>query len=495
MKFKLRPIFKDIALTFITGVIVLVSFFFVYRLIGRNFGQDGLGRFCLVKRVVAFLSPLLFLGLGVGLPRYIAMSRTKNQRSSYIKTGILLISIFAFMFLIFINLFKDYFAKTFFGSTDYTVLILPFSFLLSGSVLHALIYSYFRGRLWVKTFNSIQVINFALIPVVILILFKNITIEKLIIVIGITTFTVALIFFLFHSREILSPLGKWQFKNSLKELLLYSLPRVPGDFALAGLFSLGPIFAAHFASIQEVGYLSLSQSSLNMVAMAIGPVSTILLPKIGRVIINGGEETIRENVNFLIGASLQCSIFLSVQLLIFTNVIINYWLGSEFSGAVSVMRIVFSSITFYVLYLAARSILDAVKVKPLNAINLFVSLGIFLLGTGILLFFKLFGPIISLSIAFTSGLMCLGILTYISVRKIYPQAMKKDLRYLGDAILISALLGGIAILSKSFISHKFYHLIAFEVLLGVIYLSILWSLRTEWLRQLPEKIKIEIRNS
>ena len=158
------------------------------------------------------------------------------------------------------------------------------------------------------------------------------------------------------------------------------------------------------------------------------------------------------------------------------------------------MRIVFSSITFYALYLAARSILDAVKVKPLNAINLFMSFVIFLLGTGILLFFKLFSPIISLSIAFTSGLMCLGILTYVSIRRIYPGIIGKDLNYLISATVISVLLGGIAILSKSFISHKLYHLIGFEVLLGVIYLSILWLLRTEWLRQLPEKIKIETRN-
>ncbi|MBA7499767.1 hypothetical protein ES704_02514 [subsurface metagenome] len=41
MKFKLRPIFKDIALTFITQAIVLVSFFFIYRLIAKNFGPDA----------------------------------------------------------------------------------------------------------------------------------------------------------------------------------------------------------------------------------------------------------------------------------------------------------------------------------------------------------------------------------------------------------------------------------------------------------------------
>ena len=488
MKFKLRPIFKDIALTFITQAIVLAAFFFVYRLIAQNFGPKGVGEYSLVKRMIGFTQSILLLGLGVGIPRYIAMSRDKKQRSGYIRAGGFVVVIFAFISLLCMNLLKDYCAKTFFGNIDYAYLILPFSFFAAGLILHSLVYAYFRGRLFVKTFNSLQIINLALVPLIILVFFEEITIEKLITLMGATTLIISLLFSLFFVKEFFIHIEKQQLKNSLKELLCYGLPRVPGDFALAGLFSLGPIFAAHFASIQEVGYLSISQSLLNMVAIVIVPVSTILLPKIGSVIINGREEAIRETVDFLIGAVLQCFIFVTLQLLILADVIINYWLGPGFSAAVPVMRIVFTSITFYVLYVAVRSVLDAVKVKPLNAINLFVSLGIFLLGTWILLFFDLFSPIISLSIAFTSGIMCLGLLTYVSIRRIYPGIIKKDLSYLMSAIVISVLLGGIAMLGKSFISHKFYHLIAFEVLLGVIYLSILWLLRIDWIRQIPEKI-------
>lgn len=490
MKFRFKPIFRDIFLTLITQAIVLAAFFLIYRLIAKNFGPEGVGEYALVRRVIGFLQPLLLLGLGVGIPRYIAMSRDKKQRSGYIKAGGFVVVIFAFISLLCMNLFKDYCAKTLFGNVDYAYLILPFSFFAAGLVLHTLVYSYFRGRLFVKTFNSLQIINLALVPLIILVFFEDITIEKLIISIGITTLIISLLLFLFLVKEFFIHIERQQLKNSLKELLRYGLPRVPGDFALAGLFSLGPIFAAHLATIQEVGYLSISQGLLKMVAIAIIPVSTILLPKISSVIINGGEEAIRKNVNLLIGAVLQCFIFVSVQLLIFTDVIINYWLGPKFSAAVPVMRIVFTSITFYVLYVAVRSVLDAVKVKPLNAINLFVSLGIFLLGTWILLFFDLFSPTISLSIAFSSGLMCLGILTYVSIRRIYPGIIKKDLSYLMSAIVISALLGSIAILSKSFISHKFYHLIAFEVLLGVIYLSVLWLLKMEWIIQVPKLIKI-----
>ncbi|MCD6318054.1 lipopolysaccharide biosynthesis protein [Candidatus Aerophobetes bacterium] len=491
-KFKLRPIFKGISLTFTTEAIVLIAFFVIYRLIGENFGPEGVGEYSLIKKVIGFLQPLLLLGLGIGLPRYIAMSQDKGERSSYTKSGVLVVAILIFIFLIFINLFKGQFAKIFFGTITYTNLVFPFSLFLAGLTLHALVYSYFRGRLFVKRFNFLQIINLSAVPLIILIFFKNITIGRMVTLIGITTIIISFLFSLFFIKELFGPTEKWQFKNSLKELLKYSLPRVPGDFALAGLLSLGPIFATHFASIQEVGYLSVSQSLLRTVGVAITPLGLVLLPKVSGLIVNEKQETIRENLNFLIGAVLQCSVFVCVQLIIFTDAMIKYWLGPEFFSAIPIMRIVFLSIIFYTFYLALRSILDAVKVKPLNTINLFISLGIFLFIAGILLFsVKLFSPIISLSIALTSGMGCLGILTYLSIRKIYPKEMKKDLNYLWTALVINILLGAVAVLIKSFVASKLYYLIVFEIMLGTVYLLSLWLLKIDWIREVPKIIKVK----
>ena len=489
MKFKLRPIFKDISLTFIAEAIVLIAFLFIYRLIAQNFGPEGVGEYSLIKRIIGFLQPLLLLGLWVGLPRYIAMSQDKEQRSSYLKAGGLIVATLTFIFLIFINIFKDSFAKIFFGTTDYTNLVLPFSFFLAGLTSHALVYSYFRGRLFVKTFNLLQVINLALIPIGILIFFKGITIEKLITLLGVTTFVIALLFLLFFVKEFFTRTQKEQFKNSFKELLHYSFPRFVASFVYAGLLSLGPIFAAHFASMQEVGYLSVSQSLLSAVGVAVAPLGLILLPKVSNLIVNGKENTIKENLNYLIGAATQCSIFIFFQLLIFIDVIIKYWLGLEFLNAIPVMRIISCSIIFCFFCGAVGNILEASRVKPINLINLCISLGVFLIISGILLFLvKLFSPIISISIAFTSGMICLGILSYVSIRKIYPEKLFKDLNYLWIAIGINILLGGVAMLMKPFIVSRFYYLIIFEVLIGVIYLLILWLLKMDWLRKIPEKI-------
>jgi len=98
MRFKLRPFVKDIFLTFIAETIVLIAFFFIYRLIAQNFGPEGVGKYALIKRVIAFLSPLLLLGLGVRIPRYIAMSKDTNQRSAYLRAGSSVVITFTFLF-------------------------------------------------------------------------------------------------------------------------------------------------------------------------------------------------------------------------------------------------------------------------------------------------------------------------------------------------------------------------------------------------------------
>ena len=491
MKSKLRPIFKDVSVTYIAQAVTLVAFLCIYRLIGKNLGPEGVGEYALARRVVALLSPFLLLGLGMGIPRYIAMSRNKEQRSAYMKVGLVVV-IFTLMFLIFMNLLKECFAKIFFGNIEYANLMLPLSFLLAGVILHGLVYSYFRGRLFVNTFNLLQVINLALVPLIILVLFKNITIDKLITLNGITTVIISLFFSSFFAKEFFIRIKILELKNSSKNLLRYSLPRIPSSLALSGFFSLGPIFAAHFASIEEAGYLSVSQTLLTIVGTTIAPLGVILLPKISSMIIQKRDEEIKENLNYLIGASIQISIFVSFQLIIFADAIIKYWLGSEFLDAIPVMRIASCSIFFYLFYRTVGSVLDASKIKPINTINLFISLGIFLTSSGILLFIiRLFSPIISLSIAFLSGLIFLGILSYISIRKIYPEKLSKDLKYFLIAIGINMIIGGIAISAKSFMLSRFYYLIMFEILIGIVYLLILWSLRMDWLRKLPEKILLK----
>jgi len=486
----MKPFFKDIFLTYIAEFINLAGFFVIYKLIANSFGPEGVGEYSLIKKVFSFFLPITFLGLGVGITRCISIAKDKEERIDYFKIGLIMVFISTSIFLVFINLFNESFAKIFFGGIEYINLIFPFSIFLIGLVFHMLVYSYFRGRLFVKIFNIFQIINLAIVPIIILVFLKNITIENLIFLIGISTFIIAFIFSLYFIKEFFVPIRKRQFKNSFKELVYYSFPRIPGNFALAGILSFGSIVAVHFATIEEVGYLSISQGLLQITSVMVAPLGLILLPKISNLISNGKQEIIKENLNFFIGAIIQCSIFACFQLIIFSDIIIKYWLGSDFLPAVPILRIVFCSIVFYTFYVSMRSILDAVEFKPLNTINLFISLIIFIVLSFILLFlFNFFNPIISLTMSFSYSLICLGILTYISIRKIYFENIFKDLRYIYIALLINILLGIITIIMKDLVIFNIFYLILFECILGLFYLLSLWILKMEWLKVFLRTIK------
>jgi len=489
MNIRFRPIFKDVFLTFVTQAIVLVTFFFIYRLIAKNFGPYGVGQYSLVRRAIGILQPLLLLGLGVGLPRYIAMSQNREQRSNYIKSGYLLVGIFTFIVLLFINLFKTFFAKLFFGSVDCSNLVLPLSFLSGGLVLHVLVYSYFRGRLFAKIFNLLQIVNTALVPVIILVFLEKTSIVGLVTSIGIATFVISFVFLLFFIEEFFVYIRRQTFKDSLKELLRYGVPRVPGDFIFAGFFSMGVILAVHFASVEEAGYLSVSQSLLTTIGVVTSPLYLILVPKVSKLIVQERTEEITESLNYLIWSILQCTVFVCIQSMIFADIIIRYWLGPEFSVATPVMRIVFFSMIFYLLYSVEGAVLEAAKVKPLNVINVSISFALFLIVSGILLFcLKLFSVIISLSISFTAGIVCLGVLTHISIRKIYKAKIRQDLKCFFISVSFSILLGAIAISSKSFLTSNLCYLIIFEALMVTVYLVILSLLQRDWIKPICKMI-------
>lgn len=489
MNFNIKPFFKDIFLTFAAEALVLASFFVTYRLIAGSYGPDGVGEYSLVKRVAGFLQPFLLLGLGIGLPRYIAIARDETQKRAYIKAGAVFTAVGVFASFAVINIFKTQFAEMFFGAGAYADFIFPFSLFLAGLVLHALVYSCFRGASRVKLFNSLQIINLALVPVLMFFILRYAGIGRVVGLIGAFTCAISLALFLFFCKEVLVPVGARRFFDSAKEMLVYSFPRFISSFVYAGLISLPPILAAHFASVKEAGYLSVSQSLLAVAGSAISPLGLVLLPKVSNMISQKREEEIKENVGYLIGAAVQCSIFICCQMVIFADVIINYWLGPGFSSAVIIARIVFLSMVSYFVCGCIGNILEASKVKPINLFNLLASFFVFSILSGLMLFvYKIFSPAVSLSIAFSCGMILLGALTYAAVRKIYPDDNKKDGGYFISAVAINAVIALATIFAKPVLAASLFFFAGFEIVAGLLYLAALWAVKIDWIRKVPKNV-------
>lgn len=491
MHIRLRPFFKDVALTFVTQFVVLVSFFYGFKLIAASFGPQGVGEYSLIKRVIGFIQPILLLGLGVGLPRYISISKLAAQRGGYIRAGVLVISFFTIVALVLMNVMNGAFSNMFFGNSSYSTLIMPASVLLAGLILHAMVSSCLRGKLLAGAFNLLDIINFALVPILILLFVNNLTVAKLVGLIGVSTFAIAFGFSLLFLKDMFVWDGAKSLLHSLRELAVYSFPRFINNLVYAAFFSAGPILAAHFVSMRDVGYLSVSQSLLGTVGAIVSPLGILLLPKIGSLISQKRDSEIKESLGYLIGATIYCSIFVFLQMFIFADSIVEFWLGSDFVDAALIMRIVLCSIPFFLFCGTIGPILEAAQVRPVNLINLSVS---FLLSLAVAVVFLFFvtpvSPVVVISAAFTLGLICFGLLSYIAIREIYPDDYSGDWCSLRGAVVINAAFALISVAIKPIIAVDAFRLLFFESLLVSVFLIILWLIKTTWIRKIPEKVMV-----
>jgi O-antigen/teichoic acid export membrane protein len=213
----------------------------------------------------------------------------------------------------------------------------------------------------------------------------------------------------------------------------------------------------------------------------------LLLPKVSELVAKGQTKIVSDNLGFFIPALLQCALFFLVQLFIFTDVFVKLWLGSDFLPMVPLIRIMLVSLVFYALYVSVRSILDAVDPKPLNTINLLISLFVFFSITGFLLLMKIGDSLaMHLSVAFTAGLIILGLLTYRSLREKFPINIKRDLNNFFLALLANIPFVAAAIILKFTVDISLYLLVMIEVIFGISYLIILRILKVEWLCRLSE---------
>lgn len=478
---KINSFFKDIIITFVAQMLVLVSFLFIYGIVAQYYGPAGVGEYSLVKKTVGFLQLVLLLGLEIGLPRYIAMS-AQAKRGGYFAVGTFVATALTLVFILFANIYSGFFAELIFGSVDYKQLIVPLSFFLAGINFTALVYCYLQGRQLFNQFNILQLVNIAVVPIVALSIFRN-SLADAILAAGVAMIAVALVFSVYSFRDLMAARKGLDIKCLSKELMAYSAGRLAGDFILACIWYLSPMFIVHFASVASAGYLSVGQSLAIAIGSLATPLGMVLLPKVSNLIAGERQEMIKDNFGFFVAAVIQCSIFVCTQLILFSDLILRFWLGSEFVPATGIVRISIFAAGFYLFYTSTRSIIDAVKTRPVNTQNLFISFLVFMVvGGTIPLFPGMFNPVATVNVAFALSLICLGVLTYISLRKIYPDAEASDAKAFLVAVGANIALMAFAFAAKSFIG-SLYSLAVFEILLGMAYFAILFMLKSPWTKQ------------
>lgn len=409
---------KDIILTYATEFFSLAASLITYKLAAVLLGNDGFANYALSRRIATLIQSGILMGLSVGITRYISCGtygKCKDSTGSYFISGIVIVSLALIIFSVVFQIFKSEFAFLLFGSTKYIFLISPINIIIAGFIFHTLSYSYFRGKLFMKMANLMSFINMGLITVFAFLFNRSLTGGLYFIGLG------WLLVSAFFLCSILVQLGRVDvhlIKDS-KKLLIYSFPRALGDFALGLLYSLPIIFTAHIADTVKAGYLAFGVSLVNMMGVFVSPISLMLLPKAGELISQGNLTLLKHIATKTVKTTLFTAILIVVFFELFASQLIWVYLGKSFVEIALVCRIVILGSLGTVIFYSIKGILDASYVKPINTRNIIVSLGLFLLLSGVSIISR--QNYLYFAVAFVLAVSLLAILTFFETKLVFER--------------------------------------------------------------------------
>jgi len=408
--------YKDYILTFITEAFVLIAGVLVYKFANNLIGETSFSEYALVRRTISFIQPVLMLGMGVGIPRYIAFALGKGKMKdslSYFFTGFLMVLFITLIFIMFLLILPKTFSYLFFGNATIVYLIYPLLIMCLGLVLHSSVYSYFRGNIMMFSANLFQIINLGLVPIISFVFSKQIIV--VLYINGILWVLVSSFFFLkiilTNKRKVIHVTYR-----IAKELFVYGIQRMPGDIAIAGLFSLPAFYAAHFKGIKEAGYVAFGISLLNMVGAAFGPICLILLPESSKMISEKKIDLLIKSARNITIGTLAITTVGFIIFNLFATQILSFYIGTVNPVLIEISKIVMLGCFGYTLYISLRSILDAFYIKAVNTKNIFIVFAIFLISSLIAMCFS--HNFNSVLISLAVSLNILGLLTLLEINKI-----------------------------------------------------------------------------
>ncbi|MGI8959167.1 MAG: lipopolysaccharide biosynthesis protein [Bryobacteraceae bacterium] len=485
-----HPLLLDLGFTSAAQISLFVSNLLLISLFARFLSAAALAEYLLLRRVVAWLQSGVQLGLLVGIPRYVAheAAAAEGKPETYFAAGAACLGVVALGVGLILNLWHRDFARLLFGSSQMNYLILPLALTVAGLALHTAVYGYFRGYLWMNSANILQIWNMSLVPIlVLLVLVRFRSVALIVNVTGVITIATSALVSVPALRRAFKG-GNFELIRPLKDLLRYGLARVPGDFAGAALPAVGPMVAAQFMPLSQVSPLLLGTSLMAAASISVAPLGTLLLSKVSAMAAQNRLEEIRLPLSYMMNGVLEISIFLSLQLIVFADVVLRVWVGSGFHNAVPIVRILAFAIPFVLFPVALRSVIDAVSVKASNAHNLLISLAAMLVFIAISV---VIAPrpflLVALAVSTVLTLALLAGLTAVTVRRLCQ--VKPVWRSLAESLLVNVLLFAVAAAMRGVVGAgtSLVRFIALEIVICGVYLFVLVKRRPEWLQFIWQK--------
>lgn len=404
---------RDFALTFLAEFAVIAGGLLVYWLAARAFTTDGFGVYVLARRTLSLIQLPLLLGLGLSVTRFIAMAgEDASVEGSMIAAASVVSGVMAIGAVVVVVLTARPLAYVLMGGVELAPIMVAMVPAFPGIMMHSLAYGILRGRLKMAPANALQLLNLGIIPAAAFAVSGDSVVRVLLATGGAWCLTSGAVMVAVVRRI---PRGSWRrdrVSQAGRTLLGYGLPRIPGEIAFGTFLTLPVTLAAHIDGTAAAGFVGLGVAMMNMIGSLFAPIGHIVLPAATSRFAAGDRAGVRrESLRLTVGITASAAVLVAIAEALMP-LVIRVYLGDAFVTGTDLVRLTFAASVPFALWVSLRNILDAVHVRPHNAKNIIIALGLFAI-VGLTA-----SSVERVAAGFVAAVCLLGVLSVIDARRL-----------------------------------------------------------------------------
>lgn len=402
---------RDVAMTMATSVLTIVALVAATRMAATGFGPEGFGAYMLSRRILATLEPLSTAAMGTALTR--ALAREPGDALPLLSAGFVLATLSALTCFAAMVGADRLLAEHVFQSVTYIPLVRATAATVLGYSVFTTAYSWYRGSDRMAAANGLQFAATAIGPAIATLVYHRPG-QEAALVAATAVFTFAagapVAVEVFRRRELVTGIGQ-----RMALLARYSWPRIIDGLSFTALLALAPFLVVVGGSLRDAAFVAVGQLILRVVEAVTEGLGRVALPAFARMHAGEAVDRLADRVGSLVAAVFHISTFVTLQLLVFAPLLTSVWLGPDYAEAGLVVRLSVLAILPYMMFVTLRSVLDAIEPRPVNTVNLMISVGVAVIASAIAL--RLGQGARGLTLATSVAFTLLGALTLRSVVK------------------------------------------------------------------------------
>jgi O-antigen/teichoic acid export membrane protein len=418
-----------------TGVVevfnAIVQFVFIFSL-PFFISKEYLGLFFSYKAVVASLLVLFRFAFDIALTRYLGFFAGNDQKQKQVFSSVLVLffggTIVSFGFLFVLSTILS---TKFFDNNIVIVFYVILTLFLHG--IYRLCYCFYQGKGSIKFANLLRLFIYSggHFIIILLLFFKIISNVETIILCSSLIFVVTLIPFV----KIIAQ--NFVFDFEFREILEYSIPRIPHMVLSGFLMSANVMLAKYFFSNEAAGDLGITTRMFQIIGMFAYSFNMVLLPKVSELVGKGKTRELQVSLAKYIDVIVYLGI---VGIFLFFTVTpkVLLFLPKQYWTAEIVLKVFAFAILPYTAYMMLRSVIHGIDKKPIQLYIDLTSVSVLFL-----VFFifqnKIDNPLLLISISMTASITVSGvvsILYLLKTLKIIPPIQKWFFHFLFVCVLI-----------------------------------------------------------